>query len=669
MRSTPRQERNKGLRDARRDNANERRHIKEQRERIRERMRQTERLDDGKRAEAVRRHNAVVTGIVPRISGAIDSWVNRRVPLGVTYPAPSFSALTDFTAIDIRIPYLETDMSLDFAADLRGLAYHEAGHILKSVPFSVLLNQVMPAESDDSRYSRDRGVYKMLGLSHKETHYAWNMLEDQRMETAMVRESRNLGRYYNVIVLTHVLGRPSPSAFLLLHGRKHVDATVRASARQAFALAYGEDKAVQAETIIDAYKRTDDPLVMWQQTVRMGWLVQEIGAGGDLGEGSVDSHGDPEDERWEEMDSDDLDEMFGSGADPGNPDDDDKATDQRQCQGDKGQSDKSDKDDKEGDDDEADAEALGDTADRRAQGTHDGPTVEQGASHSTSDPDWTRELVREALEEAKDARRQDGTITRDVRAYNEAFTAAKDSLPIQRIPTLPDPDPAVTAEAIKLNRALRNLMEQARSEQAPSWQTQQRRGVLDVRAYLTRQPGDMEFFRDYCEGGDMRLPNMAVSLLLDGSGSMEHLSQELATAAFGVKTACDVVGVPCTVTVYDSDAYLLWDHEDRPLDVPHNIVPNGGTDPKTALDLLDRQVYGKDNHLVIIMTDGAWSGRWYQTLSLAHYQAPGRDMVMFYLGGLPWRKVNGIEACSTDTEIETLSEIPRYLQRYLLRAM
>jgi hypothetical protein len=212
-------------------------------------------------------------------------------------------------------------------------------------------------------------------------------------------------------------------------------------------------------------------------------------------------------------------------------------------------------------------------------------------------------------------------------------------------------------------------MEEARAERAPSWQGNQRQGVVDVIRYKTRQPGDMEFFRQYADGGDMHLPNMAVSLVLDGSGSMQPYNDDLATAAFGVKSACDVVGIPCTVTLFDTAPYLLWDKDDRPLEVPYDVIPCGGTDPKSTLDLLDDQMAGKDHHLVIIMTDGAWGGRWHSKYSLGDYMVPHRDMVMFFWNTPISSGPNGMEQCSTVQQLGSLGEIPHFLRRYILRAM
>jgi hypothetical protein len=635
------------LRKVRREQAQERRLTDEQRQRIRERMEASRDRDRGPQAERTRQHNAVVTGLVPRIGAAINGWTGKRVPFSVSYPAIHFSAATDFESIRINIP--EENVDIDFAADLRGLAYHEAGHILKSVPFPVMMNEVLPGAN---AHVARRFMTNVIGLDERLIHHAWNMLEDQRMESAMVRESVNLARYYNVIVLTHVATRMTANSYLLLYGRKHVDETVRAAARTAFISENGEAVCLDAERLIDTYKRSVSLQEMWECTIHFARIVGRLRDDG--GMDSVDNH---DNNGWCEDEEEN----------PGRNLSDSAAPDEGEGGSKDGSEDEGGEEDEEDEEDDEN-EGQSDAADRNAVG-EEGDSDTPGASKSIGERDWTRDLLREALERAKEERRHDGHVTRDVRAYNEALAHARDSMPIKRIPALPDPDPAQTAEALKLNRSLRTLMDQARAQTAPSWQVGQSRGILDVRAYVTRQPGDMDFYRSYTPGGDMRLPDMAVSVLLDGSGSMTSYAQELAVAAFGIKSACDTCSVPCTVMVYDTDAFLLWDKDDRPIEVPYDIVPNGGTDPKRALDLIDTQRYERRNHLVILMTDGAWSGRWHTEHSLAHYQAPDRDMVMFYYQCSPLHGPNGTDTCSLAVQINDLQEMPKYLRQYLLRAM
>lgn len=632
------------LREVRRKQALERKNLKAQRQRAQDRMEEARKQQDN--GEAIRRHNAIVTGMVPRLAGAIDSWVGHRVPLTIRHPAPYFRAITDFETISIDIPEIK-DPDMDFVADLRGLAMHEAGHVLKTDPFPIMVDHAMPIDKPWDRHEdRNRTLFieKVTGCNLGLLHKAWNMLEDQRMESAMVRESINLGRYFNVIVLTHVLqcGVTSRS-HLLLHGRKHVDAGVRVAARQAFLAEHGPDLLAEAERCIVDYKRSKDLVEMWYLVIDFARLLPQVQGEDDPGTDSIDGHDDPQpgtEEGGEKTEDSAEPAEYGDPCENGSP------SDSGQTSGDGG----SDSEDKDG------------------QGESKDPNPGGGGAGTTSGaPAWDEEAVRDAIEKAKEARNNDKQLEHDIKAYNHALSDNAKGLPMRRIPTPADPDPEARSKALRLNRAIRNLMEQARAQKAPTWQIQQRRGMLDVRAYVTRQPGDMEFYKDYVEGGDLKLPNMAVSVVLDGSGSMDSHAQDLAIAAFGMKSACDVVGIPCTITVHDTNAYLLWDEHDRPLEVPYNIVPGGGTDPKRALDLLDLQKDGKDNHLVILMTDGMWA--WSGENSLANYAAPDRDIVMFYYRCDPRHGPRGTETCSLVQRIDDLSELPRFLTRYIVRAM
>src|SRR5947209_4191984 len=82
--STPDPTASKSLRDVRREQAAERRNLRNQRSLARERR---ESLDRTRNQQGfVLKQDAVVTGLVPRISGAIDSWAGKRVPLSVEHP-------------------------------------------------------------------------------------------------------------------------------------------------------------------------------------------------------------------------------------------------------------------------------------------------------------------------------------------------------------------------------------------------------------------------------------------------------------------------------------------------------------------------------------------------------------------------------------------------------
>jgi len=591
------------------------REIREQHKRARERLDavRTRQLTD----QDILRRNAIITGLLPRIQTAIDAWANKRVPMSVDLDADHFTAMTDFKKITLSIP--EGDVSLDFVGDLRGLAYHEAGHILRTIPLPDLIAAVDESDPQRMTWRINEWLVDTHGLTLYQVQPAWNIIEDQRMETGMVRRSKNLASYYNVIVLTHVLAEGiNETSHLWLYGRTHVDADVRAAARHAMIEGHGLDTVEAAEQIIRDYMAADNTADMLQGVIDFARLLDTLQARVP----QIDTHSTPS----TPMEGD-AGERAENTAVPMPVDGDD--------------------DDDEGDGAESD-EDEGDDA------------GEDGGSLSEQE---IQDLIEQALQEAREARNEDSSLTSDVKSYNESKGAGSQGTPLERVVPVVNTDPEAIREADMITNQVRNLIEEARAETAPSWQEGQREGVLDIMRYKTREVGDMEFFRRYADDGDMQLPNMAVSVILDGSGSMLHADDALGVTAYAMKSACDMAGIPCTVTIHDTGAYLVYDQDDRPYEVHHNFIPGGGTIPTEALDMLDHQMADKDRHLVILMTDGAWQGN----VNLADYRLPNRDIVIFYYNTAPTR-MRGHET-ATHYRLDDLTDMARHLTRFIVRAL
>jgi len=598
--------------------------LREQQDRARQRLGEVrQRVED----VDMRRHNAIITGVLPRIQGAVDSWCRKQVPMRMQMHEHHFTAMTDFTSIMIAIP--QEQVSMDFLGDLRGLAYHEAGHIRKTLPYPKLVEAMT-----DEVVQTPAEVEKATGLSQRDLHHAWNMLEDQRMETSMVVDSKNVGRYYNVIVLTHVLRTLTPQSYCWLMAREHVDTDVVEGARDMMVDVHGEAEVERIEDLVWQYVEATTVGPMWDAVVQLARFLDA----NRVPSTEMDTH--EFDGEWELGDLDDLRELLEEGATP-RPEPGESAPE--------GTSDEEGESENEG-------ESKSDQASREEQ---------EGEGAGTT-PGTFKQRIKDALEQAVEERNRDKNLTNDMRSFNEALQDVRNHTPLPRLPTtFRNTSTTDMAEAVRVNRSLRLLMEAARAEHAPSWQGEQRTGILDVMRYKTRQPGDMKFFRNIAEGGDMHMPNLSVSVLLDGSGSMVSHVTKLGVAAYAIKSACDACDVPCTVTVFDSKAHLLWDAEDRPLDIPDEFCPLGGTDPTYALDVIESQMHDKARHLVIIMTDGAWSG--WQHKSLANYQYPSRDMVVLFWN-TPIRRIPGLDQ-TTHAQIDSLMEIPHLVRRYLVQSM
>lgn len=141
------------------------------------------------------------------------------------------------------------------------------------------------------------------------------------------------------------------------------------------------------------------------------------------------------------------------------------------------------------------------------------------------------------------------------------------------------------------------------SQSDPTWRFRRDDGILDPVVYLLREPGDISYWTALDEQGHTS-PTVAVSLVLDSSYSMQGTIADLFVAAIGFRLACDELGVSCTLSTFADDASIVFDADDPTQEVVGH--PYGGTNPIDALSDLASQRHGKDHHLVIIFTDGVW---------------------------------------------------------------
>jgi hypothetical protein len=175
-------------------------------------------------------------------------------------------------------------------------------------------------------------------------------------------------------------------------------------------------------------------------------------------------------------------------------------------------------------------------------------------------------------------------------------------------------------------------------------------------------------FREWTED-DQPGYDITVSLLLDYSSSMQHHTEELAECGYASKVACDNLGIPCTVVLWDTDAKVLWDANERAEWLPV-ITATGGTDPSAALADLDNHRGDRPKHVVMIMTDGEWDSDW-EHRSLGAYKTGERYIIGFGLAtddhsAQRLRASLDRKGCDESFAITNLVEIPHHLERILL---
>lgn len=593
-------------------------------------------------------------------------------------------AWTDFKALYIYYPIHEDQPELT-AAIIRGLMYHEGGHVRFTLTFDDLVRayfteqgMFVPVPSGELR----QAILNYSGVTYLKTlHSAWNIMEDQRMETAVVSDSPRKAAYFAPMVISHMLSSPEKTArnWPVLIWRRYLSHDLRKRARAMFVAYFdkhhpdgdGEQMAKDISAIVGRYVRGTNATDLMEATIALARLLPQLAIDDPPGEHKgvlSDLPGQQEqpdldipispDMLEEETDDEESDggdddgEESGANSDDASDTEGDEDTDQTADDG------GDDTDDDDGDDaDDGDTDDDGDIDGDDDDDAEDGEDGD-GAGGDSDDEPLSQEDLDEALADAEEERSQDETLAEDVRSFNEAKNTVDSLLPPAEYQGAIT-DPTLLAVALNMAEDMRRAFEAATVNVAPNWQEEQTRGIINVLRYQTRQPGNTEFFKSYNDQGNPG-SDIAVTVMLDNSGSMGGLVLQLAQAAFASKMACQDLGIPCTVVLWNDKASMLWDANERAEDMPV-VKQRGGTDPTMALEDLNNHVYGKPKHVVLIMTDGEWEDG---INSLAFYDQPGR-----YFVGCTYGEEAHMTGAHVLRKIASVLEVPAVLEQALVECV
>lgn len=612
--------------------------------------------------KGVDKHSAVAfaTG---KLCSAVMNSMDIRAGIRVRPNRWDTTAYTDFknVYIDLKRDSYNLDDPKSIARFIhftKGLLYHEIGHIKFSASPSSLLAEVGLDTS---------GIVQKYNVLWSEFRKAWNALEDQRMECAMVRYSNTMRVYFTTIVLDYVTASSKNGSWFLLAGRTYLPKEVldvfRNTAKDVTALT---DPSLVADTsaVVSRYKRATDAAELLAAVaeyvpILKRWELQGASIPDNPshnGHGNAE-HGEEINRRLRESATEeqpntddqptpggnaqgkDKGESEGEGEGSGEDTDDgadgegkgsgkDTDTDDKESGNDSGGGNASgggDSDD--GDDGEPDDDDGGLTGGRNETENSDGPVGGNGSSHSETGPsnpeDQTpspQDILRDALEQSVN----DSPITEN--DVNSFLTDANGELG-NPLPHNSDLSEFSDEDLVKVEEVFNGMMatlEPLAVQADPSWRFRQEQGILDPTAFSLREPGDSDYWCDLDDVGGTGF-DLAVTVTLDVSGSMNNMARDVGIAALGIRKACDALGVPCTVSTFSDVGELLWAADEE----PSNVFPyaKGGTNPIRVLEVLDDQRFGKSKHLVIALTDGAWSG----VENLAPYSSPGR---VYYVVGI-----------------------------------
>lgn len=518
-----------------------------------------------------------------------------RGTCGGSYGTGRTNAWTDFKTVEVaagrdlvqpRDGQDKYDLIASAVASLKGAYQHEFGHIRFTVPFNIL------RESTEHELGENG-----LNGYHQQT---WNLLEDQRMEAAVVASVPSIAGYFKVMVSTIVLaGDMNDRAWMFIAGRTYMSEALRMAARDLFAAQHGVPAADRWEEIVATYKAATTNIDLAKTVVLAKTFLDELG---------VDSNRSDHDHRPADNGrrpySENEEPAKGADPDAGATEHDAGADGDADADADSAGGTSAD-----GDDDAADAadDAAGqgggeNVTDDEAPATDtDTDTPSKGAGSGEGLKSLAEQERREAQEEvaehhdvqamAKDVSEASGTGNG---SEYTVYTGGKKEFTDDIVASC---DQNATAIVQGFNGFM--------AARSPHMMGGQETGYLDPLAYRTRDIGSRSYRRDM-DGEVNQTLDMHLSVLVDNSGSMTGtLMEEASQAIYTLHTAANEIGLPTNFLLWSShrQVYQVATRDPEPV----SYETGGGTWAEDAVkDSMNHCEDSVSNHLVVIVTDGSW---------------------------------------------------------------
>jgi hypothetical protein len=529
----------------------------------------------------------------------------------------------------------------EWVVDLRGALHHETGHVRFTTPFPDLIEAV-GEEFDWRNYAQGDSAL----------HRVWNILEDQRMEAAVVREVPRIANYFTPMVLNIVL-RAEPMSWhdsaaqqavenmgpwIMIAGRHYLPKRLRADARRNFNQNTMGGTAEDWSNIVHRYMRATSADEMMRAVLDAQDFINDINYSSD-GNGtsgndvvmSLDNDRENHDgintRRIPDLDTTDHEDRMSKAASP-------KDEGEGEGEGDG-------TDDGDGADDAKDGDEANDNQ----------PTSSDQPGRGSSDvKDMLKDALDKAMEKASNSS-EVNYIVEDITSRIEAGELLNENPDDFRIMSNDD-----IANAFLLSRDVVDALSEFRTAKSPAWAFRQEEGYLDPLAYRTRERGERDYRRNVQNWNNNGL-GVHVSVLADRSGSMSHHMVALSQTIWAINEACLILDIPKTMTLWadhgDTNRVFTENHD------PVVFAAGGGTAPTKALDDLANHVENPElHHLVFIFTDGEWM----DVDSLTQWKTPDRTFVMI---GLNCSNIIRNKDADLVIDIDSMSQLGPEIKRVL----
>ena len=552
---------------------------------------------------------ALRLGIVSRIyQGADRILTGDPIVVNVVEegPAPSWS---DGATITLNAAMIDS-MDLETITQINGLNYHELSHHL---------------------YTPRRGTPLVQWVIEEDCFMAFNVLEDQRIDSLLCARYPSIMPYLTAAVLRYLADSPREAevAYVAVRGRRYLPVEIRKAFRDLF---YKPELLPDIIRIVDEYRTLAFP----RDYNRAKELIKEFhdkiidkldrplsGGISQCGHRAPIVKGRPDPGKQQEKDAqrakgngnaepeltqEQLEELIeasqeqnvmNQGGNVTEPDDQADATEE---------SEEAKASETKPSEQEQDGKPEG-ARDRKREVINSTPKV--GKGHMKSDgglPDDIHLTIQNALNDIynrkdvmMDVKRKQRIIINGGKDDDYEETGRSGNYSTVTVPQ---------SEIITYRKFAKEL-QRLRDDAEPSWQKEMPSGRLAVQRLMRKGEVDIETaFDRWTEQDDSC--NIEAVICIDRSGSMtsNRNDERASLASWVIKRALESIGAPVTVYAFDDQTEVAYSRNEQAHSTQFKFINgSGGTDPYESLVMAEKVLVSsqRTNKMLFIVTDGVFN--------------------------------------------------------------
>jgi hypothetical protein len=501
-------------------------------------------------------------------------------------PAYQAAAWSDGKTLTLNMSVIKDPTDIDTLIGLNGVNYHELSHILYTPSAALWFRQQVVAE----------------GL-----HSAWNILEDQRIESLLSSRYLSVAPYFARMFMEYVIQdqRTLPFAFPFSHGRRYLDREIRTALEQAYC---NPQNVAEIKSIIDKFRKMIFPrddkkaLVLVRRFSEL--LTQEsknIDPNGHGQDGKGHSGDGRPEEKGQRNQSEERQERAqkSMNAEDAARNREEKKQDRAKAKEkyQEGQEDAGEgPEGQDGDNDGQGQSSSGGGEDQQSSGGG------HGAGNSKVDP-----KVFRTLQDALDAMKQDMAVARDAREMQRSIVeGGRPLLMSQKVErVLVDVPPQWMLARNRMTTEFDRIV----ADLDPGFEKFQDSGRLNIQRAMHGLDIDTVF--DQWREGKVDASDIEATIGLDVSASTNSIVEASSLAMWAIKSAIESLNPHRVVPafVFSSATYATQDVSERADRSKARIYQaGGGTNPRGFYEDSKRVMhYAKSKKRVVFcVTDGSW---------------------------------------------------------------